>query len=45
MKSPKLLVLGLMLIAGLGLNAQTENSKSEMEQISATLMDCTINTY
>ena len=39
MKSIKLLVLGLLLIAGLKGQAQNQNSKSEIEQISETLMD------
>ncbi|MFN0036759.1 MAG: nuclear transport factor 2 family protein [Saprospiraceae bacterium] len=39
MKSHKILAAGLILFAGLNVNAQTENSKSEIEQISETLMD------
>ena len=39
MKSIKFLVLGLLLIAGLKGQAQNQNSKSEIEQISETLMD------
>lgn len=39
MKSLKAVILGLILISGLNANAQTENSKSEIEQITETLMD------
>jgi hypothetical protein len=39
MKLLKILVIGLILIGGLDVNAQTENSKSEIEQITETLMD------
>jgi hypothetical protein len=39
MKLFNILVIGLILIAGLDVNAQTENSKSEIEQITETLMD------
>jgi hypothetical protein len=39
MKFFKVLVIGLILIAGLDVNAQTANSKSELELITQTLMD------
>jgi hypothetical protein len=39
MKLFKILALGLILVGGLEVNAQTENSKSEIEQITETLMD------
>lgn len=39
MKSYKIIAIGLILIGGLNVNAQTENSKSEIEQITETLMD------
>lgn len=39
MKSLKILPVGLITITGLRVNAQTNNSKSEIEQISETLMD------
>jgi hypothetical protein len=39
MKLFKILLFGLILIGGLNVNAQTENSKSEIEQITETLMD------
>jgi hypothetical protein len=35
----KILVIGLILIAGLNAQAQTGNGKSDMEQITATFMD------
>ena len=35
----KIVTIGLLLILGLNLNAQTEDSKSEIEQITETLMD------
>ena len=38
MKSLKQIIVCLILISGLTLNAQTEKSKSEIEQISETLM-------
>ena len=39
MKLFKVLTIGLILIFGLNANAQTENSKTEIEQITETLMD------
>ena len=39
MKLFKIVLIGLMLTAAVGVNAQTENSKSEIQQISETLMD------
>jgi hypothetical protein len=39
MQSLKTLAIGLMLAVGFNVHAQTENSKSEIEQITATLMD------
>jgi Putative lumazine-binding len=39
MKSFKILVTGLILVGELHVNAQTENSKSEIGQITETLMD------
>jgi hypothetical protein len=39
MQSLKTLAIGLMLVVGFNAHAQTENSKSEIEQITATLMD------
>lgn len=39
MKLLKISAIGLMLIAQLSVNAQTENSKSEIAQITETLMD------
>lgn len=39
MKLIKITIIGLVLIFGLDANAQTEDSKSEIELITATLMD------
>ncbi|MCC6283229.1 MAG: nuclear transport factor 2 family protein [Saprospiraceae bacterium] len=39
MKLHSIVVAGLLLVAGLPLHAQTETSKSDIEQISETLMD------
>jgi len=39
MNSLKIITIGLLVCTGLHLNAQTENSKSEIEQITKTLMD------
>ena len=39
MKALKFFVAGLFLITGLNVNAQTGNTKSDIEQISETLMD------
>jgi hypothetical protein len=39
MRLKKVLLAGLILFAGLNLNSQTVNSKSEIEQITETLMD------
>jgi hypothetical protein len=39
MKSLEVLLLGITLFAGINGNAQSENSKSEIGQITATLMD------
>ncbi|MFM9952014.1 MAG: nuclear transport factor 2 family protein, partial [Saprospiraceae bacterium] len=39
MKSHNILTISLLLFAGFNATAQTENSKSEFEQITATLMD------
>ncbi len=39
MKSIKTFVIGFLLLAGFTTNSQTTNSKSDMEQISETLMD------
>ena len=39
MKLFTILGIGLILITGLDVNAQTKNSKSEIEQITETLMD------
>ena len=38
-KSIKFILFGLALLIGLNTNAQTENSKSELEQITESLMD------
>lgn len=38
MKPNKIAILGLLLFFGISLNAQTANSKSEIEQITETLM-------
>ena len=39
MNSIKIITIGFLLILGLNSNAQTENSKSEIEQITETLMN------
>ncbi len=39
MKLIKIAIINLILIGGLNANAQTENSKSEIEQITETLMN------
>lgn len=39
MKTLKFLALGFLFLSGLNANAQTENPKSDIEQIAATLMD------
>lgn len=39
MKSFQILVVAIMLLGTLNLKAQTENSQSEIEQITATIMD------
>ena len=39
MKLIKIVIINLILIGGLNINAQTENSKSEIEQITETLMN------
>ena len=39
MKLFKILIVGLILFGGLDVNAQTNNSKSEIEKITETLMD------
>ncbi len=39
MNSLKISIIGLILVTGLDVTAQTESSKSEIEQITATLMD------
>jgi hypothetical protein len=38
-KTIKFGILGILILFGIDTNAQTENSKSEIEQITATLMD------
>ena len=39
MKAFEILVIGLLLLNNLATNAQTENSKSDIEQITETLLD------
>lgn len=39
MKSMKLFILGLLLMLGWNVNAQSSSEQSEMEQITATLID------